>query len=190
MMRTTHKFLSIFTASLLALLASGLANAALIGFTITGTVEPHPNPGGVSLLPIGSTITATGTFDDNNAPLNGTIYFNSGSGNSLSINLGSLGTLNETHDTRYNTALPNSGPLFTFASGVLTGFDYSAFTGTNSAPITFTSFNLIFDNDVLRTLRGTWDSANAVFVPVPAAVWLFGSGLIGLAGVARRKHST
>ena len=26
-----------------------------------------------------------------------------------------------------------------------------------------------------------------VFVPVPAAVWLFGSGLIGLIGVARRK---
>ncbi|MCW9006033.1 MAG: VPLPA-CTERM sorting domain-containing protein [Gammaproteobacteria bacterium] len=24
-------------------------------------------------------------------------------------------------------------------------------------------------------------------VPVPAAVWLFGSGLIGLAGFARRK---
>jgi len=24
-------------------------------------------------------------------------------------------------------------------------------------------------------------------VPVPAAVWLFGSGLIGLVGVARRK---
>lgn len=26
------------------------------------------------------------------------------------------------------------------------------------------------------------------FVPVPAAVWLFGSGLLGLVGVARRKH--
>ena len=26
-------------------------------------------------------------------------------------------------------------------------------------------------------------------VPVPAAVWLFGSGLIGLVGVARRKKS-
>jgi hypothetical protein len=24
-------------------------------------------------------------------------------------------------------------------------------------------------------------------VPLPAAVWLFGSGLLGLAGVARRK---
>jgi hypothetical protein len=27
------------------------------------------------------------------------------------------------------------------------------------------------------------------FVPVPAAVWLFGSGLLGLVGVARRKRS-
>jgi len=27
-------------------------------------------------------------------------------------------------------------------------------------------------------------------VPVPAAVWLFGSGLISLIGLARRKHST
>ncbi len=27
-------------------------------------------------------------------------------------------------------------------------------------------------------------------VPVPAAVWLFGSGLIGLAGIARRKHAS
>ena len=26
-------------------------------------------------------------------------------------------------------------------------------------------------------------------VPVPAAVWLFGSGLIGLVGVARRKRA-
>ena len=26
-------------------------------------------------------------------------------------------------------------------------------------------------------------------VPVPAAVWLFGSGLLGLVGIARRKHS-
>jgi hypothetical protein len=25
-------------------------------------------------------------------------------------------------------------------------------------------------------------------VPVPATVWLFGSGLIGLLGIARRKH--
>ena len=35
------------------------------------------------------------------------------------------------------------------------------------------------------TLEGTIGSVSAV--PVPAAVWLFGSGLLGLVGVARRK---
>jgi len=33
------------------------------------------------------------------------------------------------------------------------------------------------------------NSAWVAAVPVPAAVWLFGSGLIGLAGLARRKQS-
>lgn len=35
----------------------------------------------------------------------------------------------------------------------------------------------------------TWNSAAVSAVPVPAAVWLFGSGLLGLVGVARRKLS-
>jgi hypothetical protein len=34
----------------------------------------------------------------------------------------------------------------------------------------------------------TWSSSSTV-VPVPPAVWLFGSGLIGLVGIARRKNS-
>jgi hypothetical protein len=33
-------------------------------------------------------------------------------------------------------------------------------------------------------------SVYAPVVPVPAAVWLFGSGLLGLVGVARRKNRT
>lgn len=32
-------------------------------------------------------------------------------------------------------------------------------------------------------------SHDATYVPVPAAVWLFGSGLIGLVGIARRKRA-
>jgi hypothetical protein len=31
-------------------------------------------------------------------------------------------------------------------------------------------------------------NAEITVIPVPAAVWLFGSGLLGLVGVARRKH--
>jgi hypothetical protein len=33
-------------------------------------------------------------------------------------------------------------------------------------------------------------TASSTVVPVPAAVWLFGSGLLGLVGVARRKNQT
>ena len=33
---------------------------------------------------------------------------------------------------------------------------------------------------------GTWTSASVV--PIPAAAWLFGSGLLGLIGIARRKN--
>ena len=42
-------------------------------------------------------------------------------------------------------------------------------------------------------IDGAFNGFNANFdftvVPVPAAVWLFGSGLLGLVGVARRKKS-
>jgi hypothetical protein len=32
-----------------------------------------------------------------------------------------------------------------------------------------------------------WGSNGGPAVPIPAAAWLFGSGVIGLAGLARRK---
>ncbi len=33
----------------------------------------------------------------------------------------------------------------------------------------------------------SWSASSATVVPVPSAVWLFGSGLIGMAGIARRR---
>ena len=44
-------------------------------------------------------------------------------------------------------------------------------------------------NPVLEAEVNNWLVANAPIVPIPAAVWLFGSGLIGLIGVARRKKA-
>jgi hypothetical protein len=35
----------------------------------------------------------------------------------------------------------------------------------------------------------SWSSSNASAVPVPAALWLFGSGLLGMAGIVRRQQS-
>lgn len=47
----------------------------------------------------------------------------------------------------------------------------------------FPGFNANFD---IRTM--TLTGVEVTTIPVPAAVWLFGSGLLGLVGVARRKN--
>ena len=62
------------------------------------------------------------------------------------------------------------------------GFETLTFTGfTNLTSVTWVNtFDYhSFDNIVLDTSS----------VPVPAAAWLFGSGLVGLLGVARRKKA-
>lgn len=54
------------------------------------------------------------------------------------------------------------------------------FTGTKTAGL-----GLAFDRFSPDSIASATTSASAV--PVPAAIWLFGSGLIGLIGIARRK---
>jgi hypothetical protein len=41
-----------------------------------------------------------------------------------------------------------------------------------------------------QTFSGAGNAKLGAVVPVPAAVWLFGSGLLGLAGIARRRTKT
>lgn len=53
---------------------------------------------------------------------------------------------------------------------------------------TGTSLTDLFENSSTTTSTSFSGSINAV--PVPAAIWLFGSGLIGLVGMSRRKKST
>jgi len=69
------------------------------------------------------------------------------------------------HDDLLNALGVDLATQFDFFAFTL-GFD---FTGSNASTAVST------------------DIINTSVVPVPAAVWLFGSGLIGLAGVARRR---
>lgn len=73
-------------------------------------------------------------------------------------------------------------------------------TGITSADFNLLSTNPPGDTEAFAALKfvqgpddpekpGFEDSAFGAVVPVPAAVWLFGSGLLGLVGVARRKRA-
>lgn len=74
---------------------------------------------------------------------------------------------------------------------------YSALQGP--APMAATSGSLGLDNTTpFPGIRGYFDigSGNSMYVvsvatvPIPAAAWLFGSGLLGLLGVARRRKAS
>jgi len=101
------------------------------------------------------------------------------------------------------TLAPNSGMEFSGTFEVAGGLLMGTFDNLTLDILT-TSIN--FNADLLYTggslmgsltggrLEGTGNATNLgaklgeiTVVPVPAAVWLFGSGLIGLVGVARRK---
>ena len=72
------------------------------------------------------------------------------------------------------------------ASGVTATVDATGnFTASWTALVVGGAFNGQIGS---WTITGTTDAPTTV-IPVPAAVWLFGSGLIGLAGVARRKKA-
>jgi hypothetical protein len=79
---------------------------------------------------------------------------------------------------------------FTFdnASGVIaTDTPLSPFGG--GGMIWTLQSSTMVDTDSLLTANWTGSGFGDVFVPVPAAVWLFGSGLLALLGAARRKRN-
>jgi hypothetical protein len=99
----------------------------------------------------------------------------------------------------FNTGNSLFAGSFDVAGGLLSGtFDNLSISQLSSGSydfatdLTYTSGSLMGSLSGGR-LEGIGSSSNLaaklgpVVVPVPAAVWLFGSGLIGLAGVARRK---
>ena len=77
-----------------------------------------------------------------------------------------------------NNGLGLGDPMELVVLGITTGF----FGIQPSDPVQFAS---IFSSDFTLTDTGLF--TNASVVPVPAAVWLMGSALIGLVGVSRRR---
>ena len=77
--------------------------------------------------------------------------------------------------TNFNTAGITLGSIFPLTDDGISG------SQVTTAPFLGSNANFDFITMTATNLGGH-------FIPVPAAVWLFGSGLIGLAGIARRRR--
>lgn len=162
------------------------AQAAMVNFSVTGFATDNmwndgtPDGFGLSSAP-NDTITAVGTFD--NVSLDGS-GLESVLLDSLTITVGNA-IFTQDDETR-----ATNFPVLLFDGGAFDGIDFDALYGDfgyfNSAErlMTFTG-----DDDNFGSIYGNWDGASysVSAVPVPAAAWLFGSGLIALAGFVRRK---
>jgi len=175
-------------AALLALLVSGVASASSVY-----TFEPTDT--NVNIVNISTTAGSLGFFDNNNTAYNTSSGYLSvamttggdvmayGS-NPVGATSGSFTVSNNNGD---QTTVTN-GPYFTLAyNDGVTGWrqadGVSCSTSTDTCHLTWSGTNsggTILGVDLKQTVPPS-------AVPVPAAVWLFGSGLIGLVGVARRK---
>lgn len=182
-------------AALLISASAGLhATPTTYNYTITGVVEVgdelSPNAFGLTGnfgLPGGETITAFGTFtvDDSYATNGGTVSFEAGSGNTLTIDLN--GTLLYASDDAFYPAGGFAGPTMEFTSNwTLLDFAYDK----ESSPAFFSSFLFFDDTDMMM---GHWE-ANSSVSAVPEAetyaMMLAGLGLVGFMGARRKKLQT
>lgn len=182
-----NKITGFVIAALMLLTNAAGVSAAYVDFTINGTVTTSLPIGKVKGTDVyygdllaGDTVTVVGSFDNSALAGDGSgmIDFSSGSGNSFTINAGTL-TFTEANDEILAPYID------LHAGGVLYDFTFGAVAGINGAPADFNSF--FTDFDAGTNFSGNWNGITVSAVPVPAAVWLFGSGILGLAGLARRK---
>jgi hypothetical protein len=165
-------------------LAVGTVQAATYDFVITGDVilgDEFGDPNDWNLTG-GDIILASGTFTAELGSAGnetGTVSFGSGSGNTLSIDMFDGSFITASDDNSY---AGGGFPELVFASGDLDKFNLvSDSLGFNSSFLGFDDWNYG------GYLYGEWGSLTLTEVPVPAAAWLFGSALLGLAGIKRRK---
>jgi len=150
-----------------------------------------------------SSVSGTVNLDVSGIIQSGTQFgFTIFKGMSTNSNYGHHGTWNVAHNEEGITAssLPGGGTTFTEADIVAYSVgDDTSVAGDTSSNLNSISFNA--DADQVYTIvlggyrNGTWSDTNDGYaltvsqVPVPAAFWLMGSGLMGLMSMQRRKKA-
>jgi len=186
--KLTHKT-AIKSLICATLLTASQAQAALVNFSVNGTINQAASENSWG-LEVGDLFTASGQFDDSIFTLDTDdstkIFDFTSSTNNMTISFGS---------TVYTDIMDvlDGANMFLTASGAFDGISYlsdSVAPGFESTGFVGGQYD-VTGTDSAGFVDGTWDSASytqVAAVPVPAAIWLFGSGLLGLVGIGRRKH--
>lgn len=177
------------------------AQAALVSTSLQGTVTVDNggnNPFGLSN---GNSVSASATYDDSVVQGNGMseqifLQVPDRSGWDFTITLGSFNfsLADVTNDSTYTSFFFNNGSLdgirFIIESIEIAGVQDILLKDFNASRSLFaedaTNHNPVY-------LELNWDFANATTptpagVPLPAAFWLFSSGLLGLLGVGKQRN--
>lgn len=183
----------LLTCFLLLTVGANGVYAATVDFSINGdiTLNSSTTVNGGSTGVISN--MASGSFDNTSFT---TGYIDDGMGGilNLEINIFTLSSIDiNATPLAFNLAgHDGSAPTIAFKASD-NSFVYIEYADVNPGPQNFISLS-----DAGHSFNGL-DSAHSYFqgewvinsysptVPVPATVWLFGSGLIGLIGIARRK---
>jgi hypothetical protein len=150
---------------------------------VTGVSDPIIGPGQMDLNSINVTGGSSGTLV---IGLTDTDY--TGAASAYSTNFGGTTTGSVDFNFLYDAGNGEFGGTSFFNPGAASG---GAFSGSSTdAVIAGSPYSLTILAQISHSAGAGQISsfdAHLVPVPVPAAVWLFGSGLLGLAGIARRK---
>jgi len=122
------------------------------------------------------------------------IYSGDGFGGSL---LGSVSKIFGSTPGTNPISFDVSGLGISLTAGNVYTFGISSFTGSQqilSSDANPYADGIQYNNPTFYGSTPTWDlmfqtHVDTAVVPIPAAAWLFGSGLLGLVGIARRKNA-
>jgi len=175
----THKIV-LKTLICMSLLSMSQAQAAMVQFTLSGQITSATNPNIFDVV-TNELVTATGHFDDSVIGFGESIIDFSTTYNNMQISLG---------NTIYTDDMDLfNGAYMYFMDGIFDGIDYEGINGNFDSWGYTGQVGLDDFSGVGITGNWTASSFEVSAVPIPAAVWLFGSGLALLGGIARRSRS-